>query len=500
MLRNPRARMRMRRSGKMYMTFFSLGFMCSLGIYMYVFFFYVANVGPAGRDKVVTRCTIVTCWARVQNYRRRWSSSTSTMLATTCRSCRRLGQRCLTTESAAHTSVPPIPPPPSLPPQQKPDTNSKPRAPASHLYPRPRTHTRNNPVITSNHRNALPAAFGRNQLLPVSNSTRALLEQIVGSFEAPIRYAFAYGSGVFEQAGYGSTLGEGSSAQGAQGAQSKDRPMLDFVFAVNHPDHWHSINMHQFPGHYPLHARMLGSSFVARTQAFGPGLWFNTFVPMHGAVRAVPLVFLADETDAFHNQTIKYGVTTVDTLCADLLNWRTLYLAGRMHKPLRIIKDDARVRLTQQVNLTSALRTALLTLPETFTPRELFARIANISYAGDPRMLLPAENRGKIGNIVTRQEDQFRELYWRLAHGLPGVRWPADAGIVEQDITSHARAAHLKKLPQGLLSRVHERMEGRGPAREADESAYWLRIAGDDTLPTVLHEGMWNFSLCGGTC
>jgi translocator assembly and maintenance protein 41 len=40
-----------------------------------------------------------------------------------------------------------------------------------------------------------------------------------------------------------------------------------------------------------------------------------------------------------------------------------------MHKPIRIIKDDARVRLTQQVNLTSAIRTALLTLPETFEER-----------------------------------------------------------------------------------------------------------------------------------
>lgn len=188
-------------------------------------------------------------------------------------------------------------------------------------------------------------------------------------------------------------------------------------------------------------------------------------------------------------------MTDVDTLCADLLNWRTLYLAGRMHKPLRIIKDDARVRLTQQVNLASALRTALLMLPEAFTPRELFARIASISYAGDPRMLLPAENRAKIGNIVTRQEDQFRELYWRLAYGLPGVRWPGDAGVVEQDTSPHARAAHLKKLPQGLLCRVHERMEGRGPAREADESAYWLRIAGDETLPTILHEGMRNHCL-----
>ena len=62
-------------------------------------------------------------------------------------------------------------------------------------------------------------------------------------------------------------------------------------------------------------------------------------------------------------QTIKYGVTTVDNLCSDLLNWKSLYLSGRMHKPIRIIKDDARVRLTQQVNLTSAVRTALSRSP-----------------------------------------------------------------------------------------------------------------------------------------
>lgn len=36
--------------------------------------------------------------------------------------------------------------------------------------------------------------------------------------------------------------------------------------------------------------------------------------------------------------TIKYGVTTVDNLCADLLGWKSLYMAGRMHKPIRIIK------------------------------------------------------------------------------------------------------------------------------------------------------------------
>jgi translocator assembly and maintenance protein 41 len=196
-------------------------------------------------------------------------------------------------------------------------------------------------------------------------------------------------------------------------------------------------------------------------------------------------------------QTIKYGVTTVDNLCSDLLNWRTLYLAGRMHKPLRIIKDDARVRLTQQVNLTSAVRAALLTLPPTFSERELFERIASISYSGDPRMHLPAENRGKVANIVRKQGGQFRELYYRLVTGLPGVRWDASVesgggGKIEQDVSPHARSAHLRKLPAGLLSGVRSNFDRRGdgsPPLEADESAYWVRLAGDERLPEILHAG-----------
>lgn len=61
--------------------------------------------------------------------------------------------------------------------------------------------------------------------------------------------------------------------------------MLDFIFAVTHSDHWHSINMNQYPAHYPLHARALGSSFVAKVEDLSPGVWFNTYVPMKGVVR-----------------------------------------------------------------------------------------------------------------------------------------------------------------------------------------------------------------------
>jgi hypothetical protein len=48
----------------------------------------------------------------------------------------------------------------------------------------------------------LPASFGRNQIIPVEEDIRKELEAIVGTFKAPIRYAFAYGSGVFSQSGY----------------------------------------------------------------------------------------------------------------------------------------------------------------------------------------------------------------------------------------------------------------------------------------------------------
>jgi mitochondrial translocator assembly and maintenance protein 41 len=68
--------------------------------------------------------------------------------------------------------------------------------------------------------------------------------------------------------------------------------MLDFVFAVTHPAHWHSINMAQHPGHYALHARALGSGFVARVEEVEPGLWFNAYVQMNGVVRRLLSHFL----------------------------------------------------------------------------------------------------------------------------------------------------------------------------------------------------------------
>lgn len=178
--------------------------------------------------------------------------------------------RSLSTETAASSGPhPPPPPPPSA---------AKRPASRSRLNPAPRPAVPHRGQVLSH----LPPSFGRNQILPVADSTRALLEAIVARFDAPIRYAFAYGSGVFEQDGYTSS-----------NPMSNDGPMLDFMFAVTHPDHWHSINMNQYPGHYPLGVRTLGSSFVSKVEDIPPGVWFNSMVKMNGVVRVLTASLMA---------------------------------------------------------------------------------------------------------------------------------------------------------------------------------------------------------------
>lgn len=155
-----------------------------------------------------------------------------------------------------------------------------------------------------------------------------------------------------------------------------------------------------------------------------------------------------------------------------------------MHKPIRIIKDDPRVRLAQQVNLTSAIRAALLTLPDKFTETELFERIAGISYGGDIRMLLPAENRNKVGNIVQKQGPQFKELYYRLVTGLPGVYWKNHCTSIVQDTSPNARLAHLRKLPSVLLKGVASPPQNPEVATE-----YWAQLSARPDLASLAEDG-----------
>ncbi|KAG0197317.1 Mitochondrial translocator assembly and maintenance protein 41 [Mortierella sp. GBA30] len=318
------------------------------------------------------------------------------------------------------------PPPPPLPNKNKNSNNVR---TTTTVRPRRPNYIRDFEVPPDMSR--LPPKFGDNQHIDIDDAMWEQLKSVVDSIhhKAPIRYAFAYGSGVFAQKGY----------------DGKKKPMVDFIFGVSHPQHWHSLNIQANPHHYSMLGR-LGSKAVATAQErFGAGVYFNPFVEING-------------------MTVKYGVVSIDALCNDLLNWDTMYLSGRLHKPVKILIDDPRTRLSNQVNLFNATRVSLLSLPKRFTSEELFTKIAGLSYLGDFRMSI-GENPHKVQNIVTAQLSQFHRLYDPLLANLNNVTTLRE-GFLEQDDSPLVRSRTFQKLPpklkQGVLYRYHSALSKAG--------------------------------------
>ncbi|KAK3987221.1 mitochondrial matrix Mmp37-domain-containing protein [Cladorrhinum sp. PSN332] len=301
------------------------------------------------------------------------------------------------------------------------------------------------------------ANFGVNQHIPFDAEFKEVLKSIPWQFRAPIRYAFAYGSGVFPQSKSSGRVATPEEIRAihpkcppaVQRAQDGTPKMIDFIFGVSHTQHWHSLNMRQHGDHYSSLAT-LGSGAVSYVQdKMGAGVYFNPYVVVNGIL-------------------IKYGVVQLSTLERDLSQWDNLYLAGRLHKPVKILRDDPKIRLANQINLLAALRTALLLLPPKFTEEELYATIAGISYLGDPRMALPTENPSKVKNIVGNNMKNFRRLYLPLIETLPNVQfndpgtsardwvWDDTSNLkLDQDMDPVKRGNMVRRLPKTFRSRLY---------------------------------------------
>lgn len=299
--------------------------------------------------------------------------------------------------------------------------------------------------------------FGVNQHMVINQEFKEALRQILWQFRAPIRYAFAYGSGVFPQSGSapGSDGCHPSAPAAIKNMQQGKGKMIDFIFGVSYTQHWHSLNLHQHRDHYSG-LGSLGSYVVSQVQdRFGAGVYFNPFVTVNGTL-------------------IKYGVVNLDTLCKDLSNWDTMYLAGRLQKPVKILRDHPQVRLANQINLLSALRVALLLLPAEFTEFELYNTIAGLSYMGDIRMSLPAEDPQKVRNIVSGQMANFRRLYAPLIENLPNVvfndsrctqrDWIDDPETnvrLSQDMDPVKRGNMVSRLPPAFREKLYFQYQAR---------------------------------------
>jgi translocator assembly and maintenance protein 41 len=290
-------------------------------------------------------------------------------------------------------------------------------------------------------------------LIETNEEFKRALRDILRKFP-PITYAFAYGSGVFPQSDATASRVTQSPHPSAPEAilkwQKGGGKMIDFILATRFSEHFHSLNLHRHRDHYSF-LGSLGSGVVSHVNdAYGAGVYFNPYVTVNGAL-------------------IKYGVVNLDLLHRDLTDWDTLYLAGRLQKPVKILFDDPTIRVANQRNLLSAVRCSLLLLPPTFTEKQLYSTIAGLSYQGDPRMDYGSENPKKIDNIVTHQIRNFRLLYHELIMDLPNLSYVDEAATkktdwqddikldlkMQQDLDPERRSNMVRRLPKSFREKLY---------------------------------------------
>jgi len=273
-----------------------------------------------------------------------------------------------------------------------------------------------------------------------------MMEQILSHFpQRALRLAFAYGSGVFQQTGNAHV----------------DKNMIDFIFAVDEPASWHQENIQLNPRHYSS-LRWLGPKYLSRLQdSTGARIYYNTLVRCEGRL-------------------IKYGVISVQSLVDDLLDWETLYVSGRLHKPVLMLrKDDEHSTLNSALttNLQSAVHTSLLLLPEQFSEEDLYITITGLSYMGDFRMTI-GENRDKVQNIVQPNRQRFHELYESTLANEEHLYWNQSSGTMEQSLSAASTYHHLNLLPKSLMFELVNVQSVDGRHRDTEQV---LRSLANDT-------------------
>jgi len=140
----------------------------------------------------------------------------------------------------------------------------------------------------------------------------------------------------------------------------------------------------------------MGEHTIARIQEWGAGMWYNAIVPL--------------KISRFPHRTMKYGVISTARLLDDLSTWSSVYIAGRLHKPVQYLMRNEEIERMIEENKRLALMVTLSLLPKVFREVDMYLKLASLSYIGDPRMLI-GENPKKVVNLVSPIVPVYRDLY-----------------------------------------------------------------------------------------
>lgn len=283
-----------------------------------------------------------------------------------------------------------------------------------------------------------------------TSSSKLLLQtdndliRIVENYNIPLDevvYAFGYGSGVLNQSQ--------QQQQSSNVNNNNSTNVIDMIFVVKDSYRFHCINYQMNSNHYshfvqrhrPQHNNDAAISTTTTAAASRinyiqrhdvPYILSNYLSNPHVYFNVVP------SSQNSNMPSIKYGVVHIDDINNDLQNWKYLYIAGRLHKPVVSFINttsnnnshdqiSSQLLYQEQYNLPAALSTSLLLhLLSTSTSNEqqqqehgtiiddqtLFYYITQLSYMGDIRMKYNAEDPNKIHKLISG--DDHINRYWNL--------------------------------------------------------------------------------------
>lgn len=152
----------------------------------------------------------------------------------------------------------------------------------------------------------------------------------------------------------------------------------------------------------------------------------------------------------YGDDTYKMGVIEKKDVLDDLLNWKTFYIAGRFQKEMFTAIADKEIEQANEINKRNALTTALLLLDkENPTLDDLYQKICSLSYMGDNRNKLKAEDPNKIKKLASGSKDHFDKEY----------KDKTDLFTVNKDNTIKINYKKLFKAMKELPTALYERIE-----------------------------------------
>ncbi|VDK71944.1 unnamed protein product [Onchocerca ochengi] len=265
-----------------------------------------------------------------------------------------------------------------------------------------------------------------------------------------VEYACAYGSGAVPQ-----------------DSDSTSGKMIDFIIVTRDSNEFHKQNLEMNPTHYSS-LRFLGYQKIAQMQ----------------------------RNYAARDQLIKYSVIDTDDLLLDLIDWKWMYLAGRLQKHvIDVVSPSSRITYAMKKNRSSALQAALLLMPDKFMLPQLYNEIISLSYRGDFRMLF-GEDKNKIGRIAEGSRAQLNQIY------VPLLKADKDVSIqgctIEQDRCNAVFFKRILELPLNVLWNLQRRINSKnGTQNDIEEIAASLarRLDGPKPVAAAIEDIVWRYAL-----